>query len=187
MTVESRVSPIFDMMSKTLSGSHQPRRPQSLAAMKLWQSARIREIANALTDSGFRTLDAKANALGVSRSTAWTILKSAHKSSGLSARIINRILARNQLPPLVRAKVLEYVEEKIDGRYGHSKKLRRKFMTALSIKPVEDTAQLRIVKAADNGSLETVRPQHRIRPKPLAGKSGRLNFGGKLPRFRDAL
>jgi hypothetical protein len=187
MTVESRVSPIFDMMSKTLTGSHQPRRPQSLAAMKLWQSARIREIANALTDSGFRTLDTKANALGVSRSTAWTILRSAHKSSGLSARIINRILARNQLPPLVRAKVLEYVEEKIDGRYGHSKKLRRRFVTALSIKPVEDTAQLRIVKAANNGRLETLRPQHRIPPKSVAGKSGRLHFGGKLPRSRGAL
>ena len=65
-------------------------------------------------------LDDQANALGLSRSTTWTILKGRHKASGLSADIINRMLAAPRLPPLVRAKVLEYVEEKTAGRYGHS-------------------------------------------------------------------
>jgi hypothetical protein len=79
-------------------------------------SSRLRE---ALVAAGIFALDDQAKALGLGRSTTWTILKGNHKGSGLSAALINRILVAPQLPPLVRAKVLEYVEEKADGRYGH--------------------------------------------------------------------
>jgi hypothetical protein len=113
------------------------RRPESTAGVKGRQSAKIREIADALISAGFPTLDAQAKILGVCRSTAWTILNTTHKGSGLSAKVISRILAVQQLPPLVRTKVLEYVEEKASGQYGHSARRRRKFITALSTRHIE--------------------------------------------------
>jgi hypothetical protein len=133
MTVESPALLNFDLMSKQRTRSHQPHRLQSVAEMKARQAAKIREIAEALASEGFVTLDAQARALGLGRSTTWTILKSNHKGSGLSAKIINRVLANKQLPRLVRARILEYVEDKATGRHGHSAKLRRKFITALSV------------------------------------------------------
>ena len=57
------------------------------------QSSKIRELAEAVKSAGFLTLDEQAKALGLSRSTAWTIRKASHKASGLSASIINRMLA----------------------------------------------------------------------------------------------
>jgi hypothetical protein len=45
----------------------------------------------------------------------------------VSASIINRMLAVPELPPLVRTKILEYVEEKAAGLYGGSRSQRRKF------------------------------------------------------------
>jgi DNA invertase Pin-like site-specific DNA recombinase len=56
--------------------------------MKARQSAKIRELREALVASGFLTLDEQSKALGLSRSTTWTILKGNHKASGLSAAII---------------------------------------------------------------------------------------------------
>lgn len=82
---------------------------------------------------GFLTLDEQAKALGLSRSTAWTIRKVSHKGSGLSASIINRMLAAPQLPRAARSKILEYVEEKTAGLYGGSRSQRRKFVARLSI------------------------------------------------------
>ena len=63
----------------------------------------------------------------LARSTAWTILQANHKSSGLSATVINRMLTAPQLPPLVRAIILEYIDEKVAGLYGHSKLQLRRF------------------------------------------------------------
>jgi len=100
--------------------------------MKARQSTKIQEIGEALALGGLFSLDDRAEALGLTRSTTWTILKSNHKSNGLSAAIINRILAAPRLPPLVRAKTLEYVEEKAAGLYGHSRAQRRKFVSQLS-------------------------------------------------------
>ena len=100
--------------------------------MKARQSTKIQEIGEALALGGLFSLDDQAEALGLTRSTTWTILKGNHKSNGLSAAIINRILAAPRLPPLVRAKTLEYVEEKAAGLYGHSRAQRRKFVSQLS-------------------------------------------------------
>ena len=102
-----------------------------MADLKVRQADKIREIAEALAVSGFHTLAAQSRVLGLGRSTTWTILRGNHKSSGLSAKIIGRILSSSNLPPRVRAKVLEYVEDKASGRYGHSARLRRKFISAL--------------------------------------------------------
>src|SRR5512136_1820143 len=112
MTIAPRALLSFDLMIRRTSSYSS--RPQSTAEMKARQSAKIREIADALIAEGFFTLDAQAKALGLGRSTTWTILKASHKSTGLSAKIIDRILARH-LPLLVRAKILEYVEEKAIG------------------------------------------------------------------------
>ena len=109
-------------------------RPLPLTArMKARQSSKIRELAEAVKSAGFLTLDEQAKALGLSRSTAWTVRKASHKASGLSASIINRMLAAPELPALARTKILEYVEEKAAGLYGGSRSQRRKFAARLSI------------------------------------------------------
>lgn len=101
--------------------------------IKTRQLCKIRELGDALVLEGFRALDQQAKALGLGRSTAWTILKANHKASGLSAAIINRMLAAPRLPALVRAKILEYIDEKIAGVYGHNKVQLRRFSTRLSV------------------------------------------------------
>jgi predicted DNA-binding transcriptional regulator AlpA len=100
--------------------------------VKTRQARKIRELGDALVLEGFLTLDQQAQALGLCRSTTWTILKADHKASGLSASVINRMLAAARLPPLVRAKMLEYIDEKIAGSYGHSKTQIRRFTARLS-------------------------------------------------------
>jgi hypothetical protein len=83
------------------------------------QAIKIRELGEALVAAGYVTLDQQADALGLCRSTTWTILRGTHKNSGLSATVIGRMLASPRLPAPVRAKLIEYIEEKIAGRYGH--------------------------------------------------------------------
>jgi hypothetical protein len=97
------------------------------------QFSKIEELVAAVKSAGFLTLDEQAKALGLFRSTAWTIRKASHKASGLSASIINRMLAAPELPPLARTKIREYVEEKATGLYGGSRSQRRKFAARLSI------------------------------------------------------
>jgi hypothetical protein len=87
----------------------------------------IRELAAVLTASGFVTLDEQARALGLSRSTTWAVLKANHKASGLAAGTINQMLSSPELPPNVRVTILEYVEEKLAGLYGHNKKQLSRF------------------------------------------------------------
>jgi hypothetical protein len=144
MTFDGHALFLSHAMAKRRVGSHHPPGSQSVAKMKARQAAKIRAIAEALVTSGLRTLDAQADVLGVCRSTAWTILKGSHKSTGLSAKTIKHILAEPKLPPLVRATILEYIEEKAIGCYGHSERLRRKFITLLLNKRVEraDLAEL---------------------------------------------
>ena len=130
----------------THSGASQSRFQQTRAELKARQSAKIRELKQVLVNGGIATLDEQAKALALSRSTTWTILKGNHKGSGLSVTIINRILASRQLPGPVRAKVLEYIEEKVAGYYGHSRTLRRRFVDRLSIKANHKIAAIPISK-----------------------------------------
>ena len=113
--------------------------PYSLsAAMKARQSSKIRELAEAVEAAGFFTLDEQAKVLGVPRSTAWTIRRASHKASGLSASIINRMLAAPELPLMVRAKILEYIQEKATGLYGGSQSQRRRFTAQLSLEKLPE-------------------------------------------------
>ena|ERR1700754_963072 len=82
------------------------------------QSAKIREISEALQSAGLERLDEQAEGIGLSRSITWSILRGHHKNSGLSTATISRILATKKLPMPVRDKLLEYVEEKAKGLYG---------------------------------------------------------------------
>jgi hypothetical protein len=99
----------------------------TLTDLKARQSSKIREIGNALITAGIVSLDAQANALGLPRSTTWTILSAEHKGTGISARIICRMLNSEPLPPLVRAKIVEYAKEKAAGIYGGTEMQHRRF------------------------------------------------------------
>src|SRR5262245_56888192 len=103
--------------------------------MRARQLSKIRELGDAGTAEGYLTLNDQARALGLGLSTTWTILKRNYKTSGLSAGIINRMLAAPRLPALVRARILEYIDEKIAGLYGHSSTQLRRFAIRLTVKP----------------------------------------------------
>ena len=100
---------------------------------KVLQSSKIREIGMALSSAGFVTLDQQADALGLCRSTTWVILQAEHKNSGLSATVVNRMLGSARLPSPVRAKLIEYVREKMAGCYGHSQAQLRRFADRLAL------------------------------------------------------
>ena len=99
----------------------------STSDLKARQAAKMREIGEALVTAGYDNLDNQAAALGLPRSTTWTIIKATHKSSGLSATTLKRMLSAPALHPLVRRKILEYIEEKNDGRYGGTRNCLRRF------------------------------------------------------------
>src|SRR5262245_52310547 len=69
----------------------------------------LRRVVDALVAAGYTTLDAQAKALGVGRSTAWTIVKVKHKLGRLSAKTRTQILANPELPAQVRAAFQEYL------------------------------------------------------------------------------
>jgi hypothetical protein len=129
-------APLHQMLRPTqLSNSSQkdqPSKPFLIVDLKARQSAKIREVGEALIADGIWALDQQAKALGLPRSTTWTILKASHKSSGLSAAIINRMLAAPQLPPRVRLKIFEYLQEKSVGRYGDNDRKIVKFTARIS-------------------------------------------------------
>ena len=93
----------------------------SVADMKACPAAKIREIREALIAEGYTNLNDQAAALGLSRSTTWTIINGSHKTSGLSAVVIARILSVPRLRPRVRNKVFKYIVEKSAGHDGDSK------------------------------------------------------------------
>jgi hypothetical protein len=104
------------------------------------------------------------------------------------------MLAAPMLPVPVRAKILEYVEEKAAGYYGDSEKLRRKFVVRLLAKRLEQTRQVeaQIVKIAaklGRGKLNGVPAASAsyARPRRVARRSGRPHIGRKLPNPSKAL
>jgi hypothetical protein len=116
----------------SLKGVRDSSRTRLLADIRSTHSLKIRELGQALIATGFLTLDEQAKALGVPRSTAWTIVAARHKKSGLSAKLITRMLASQSLPPLVRAKIIEYREEKTAGLYGGTTAQRARFSASLA-------------------------------------------------------
>ena len=85
---------------------------------------RIQDITAALISSGYTSLDRQAKALGLHRTTTWTIIKNKHKLGRLSTKTIERIIANPETPPLVRSAIQDYIAEKTrDGEYslnGHN-------------------------------------------------------------------
>jgi len=102
---------------RSLKGPHAP---CTLNDIKDRQSSKIRRLGETLIAAGFKTLDEQAKVLGLPRSTAWTVLKGAHKASGLSAATINRMLSSPTLPLATRVAIFDYIKEKTAGFYGHS-------------------------------------------------------------------
>jgi predicted DNA-binding transcriptional regulator AlpA len=107
--------------------------PQSL------QLAKISAIGESLIAAGHLRLDEQARVLGLSRSTTWSITRAKHKTTGLSASVIKRMLAQPQLPTETRITIREYAEQKSAGTYGHNSAQVRRFVAALS--PVMKNAQ----------------------------------------------
>ena len=75
----------------------------------------IPQIKEALIASGCTKLDQQAKALGIHRSTTWTIIKAKHKRDRLSTKTIKRILANPELPPSVRSIIQQYMTERSDA------------------------------------------------------------------------
>jgi hypothetical protein len=67
--------------------------------------AALQRIAEALVASGFTSLDAQTKALGLPRSTVWTIMTAQHKVGRLTFKVRARMLANPNLPRLVRAEL----------------------------------------------------------------------------------
>ena len=90
------------------------------------QVLKLAEIREALVAAGYNTTAKQAAVLGVGRSTAWWLLNH-DKRAGPSTGVIKRILSSPNVPPAVRCKVEEYIEDRIDGLYGHSESATRTF------------------------------------------------------------
>jgi hypothetical protein len=58
----------------------------------------IQDITATLIACGYYSLDAQAKALGINRSTAWTIVRNKHKLGRLSAKTTERMLSNGALP-----------------------------------------------------------------------------------------
>ena len=107
-------------------GSHRRSRLDVQLEPKKRQALKLAEIREALVAAGYNTTAKQAAVLGIGRSTAWWLLNH-DKRAGPSAKVIKRILLSPQVPKKVRLKVEQYVEEKIRGRYGHSKQRTKRF------------------------------------------------------------
>jgi hypothetical protein len=97
------------------------------SSLRMKQCEKIAELREALVEAGMHTLNEQAAALNLSRSTAWIVLRGNYKTSGLSGKIVKRMLASPQLPLEARKRLREYVEEKLAGSFGHSEQHRRHF------------------------------------------------------------
>jgi hypothetical protein len=98
---------------------------------KARQAAKLAEIREALVAAGKNTTAKQAAALGVCRATAWVVLNR-DKRVGPSASVIKRILSSPNVPPAVRRKVEEYIDDRICGLYGHCESARRAFSNQLN-------------------------------------------------------
>ena len=81
----------------------------------LQRKIKIQDIADALIEAGYYSLDGQARALGVCRSTAWNIVRAKHKLDRLSAKTTSQMLSNPSLPVTVRSLVKQYVLERSDN------------------------------------------------------------------------
>jgi hypothetical protein len=99
---------------------------------KARQATKLAEIREALVTAGYDTTAKQAAVLGVCRATAWVLLNR-DKRAGPSANVIKRILSSSNVPPEVRRKFEEYIEDKKGGLYGHCKSTTRAFSSKFDI------------------------------------------------------
>jgi hypothetical protein len=97
------------------------------------QAFKLAEIRETLVAAGYDTTARQAAVLGVCRATAWVLLNR-DKRAGPSANVIKRILSSPNVPPKVRRKVKEYIEDKSSGLYGHCASARRAFSNQFDIR-----------------------------------------------------
>ena len=100
--------------------------------MQARHTCKIEQLREVLFANGPLSVKEQAELLGLCRSTAHAVLQRYYKKSGLSAAIIKRMLASPTLPERARTIILEYIAEKVDGSYGHTRSQRRRFMAALA-------------------------------------------------------
>jgi hypothetical protein len=100
---------------------------------KARQAAKLAEIREALVAAGYDTTAKQAAVLGVCRATAWVVLNR-DKRNGPSAGVIKRILSSPNVPPAVRRKVEEYIEDRVGGLYGHCGSATRAFRYQFDIR-----------------------------------------------------
>ena len=91
----------------------------------------LRALRWALIVNGITSLAEQARVLGHPRSTAWSVLQGNHKGAGLKADVVARMLRSQKLPEDARWVVIRYVQQRVDGAYGHSELLRRRFVMRL--------------------------------------------------------
>ena len=92
----------------------------------------LQHISRALIGSGYTSLNQQAKALGLNRSTAWTIVKAKHKLGRLSTKTTTRILANPELPPSVRSVVQKYLAERSDTLAIRAKRLTERQTTRIA-------------------------------------------------------
>ena len=107
----------------------------SVREMKARQAHKIQELRESVFEVAPFGLMEQAELLGLGRSTAWTVLNRPYKHSGLTAGVLNRILASPKLPPRTRAIVASYIAEKGNGLYGHNKEQQRTFVSQCRVEP----------------------------------------------------
>src|SRR5689334_12674294 len=74
-----------------------------------------RPVAEALIAPGYTSLDEQAKALGLNRSTTWTIVKNKHKLGYLNSKTTQRILANPTTPQSVRSIIQQYLAQPFDA------------------------------------------------------------------------
>ena len=89
-------------------------------------------------------------------------------------RHINRMLAAPRLPALVRARILEYIDEKTAGLYGHSNTQLRRFAIRLTVKPANRTRRsgTKVDKEIVNwrsNSISTLHSSSQLQKRPADG------------------
>jgi hypothetical protein len=72
----------------------------------------IHLVAEALIKAGYLSLDDQAKALGLHRSTAWTIMKTKHKLGMLNNKTVRSILAHPDTPVSVRVIIRTMLDRK---------------------------------------------------------------------------
>jgi len=112
-----RASPDLSEHPRNVGHSSLSTRLETLGHIKIKSSLSqhrtipVQAIAEALVAEGYTSLDKQAKALGLGRSTAWTIIKKKHKLGRLNAKTTHSILANPDTPASVRAVIRQYVAQ----------------------------------------------------------------------------